>query len=195
MRLLPSLVLLAASAASAGARAADVAPALPACEQAVRFSAGWFPDPPTEFDKTSAFLLKQGAPAGASATALGLVTVDNEITVMPEKRCRGLTVTLRFTRPVLRVIRELPPGTCAHAHVLRHEYTHVQIYRDMARRFRELAYPFPESATPELVLRYARQQLAKLQEAQRLFDSPEEYAGNLDACRGEIPRLLATARK
>jgi hypothetical protein len=45
------------------------------------------------------------------------------------------------------------------------------------------------------VLRYAKQQLAKLQEAQRLFDSPEEYAGNLTACKGEIPKLLAAARK
>jgi predicted secreted Zn-dependent protease len=96
---------------------------------------------------------------------------------------------------VLRVIRELPEGTCAHAHVLRHENTHVRIYREMARQFRQLVYPFPDSATSERVLRYAQQQLAKLQEQQRQFDSPEEYAGNLTACKGEIPRLLAAARK
>ena len=185
----------ALSVACAAVHAEGDPRALPACVQAIRFAADWFPDPPTEFDKTSAFLVKQGAPVADGATALGLVTVDNEITVMPEKRCRGLTVTLRFIHPVLRVIRDLPPGSCARAHVLRHEYTHVHIYRDMARRFRELSYPFPESATPELVLRYARQQLAKLQESQRLFDSPEEYAGNLTACKGEIPRLLASARK
>jgi len=192
MRLLIAVILFAASVA---AQAADAARAAAPCAQAVRFTADWFPDPPTEFDKTSAFLVKQGAPAGEGATALGLVTVDNEITVVPEKRCRGLSVTLRFTHPVLRVIRDLPPGTCAHAHVLRHEFTHVHIYREMAQRFRELAYPFPDAATPELVLRYAKQQLAKLQESQRLFDSPEEYAGNLTACRGEIPRLLAAAGK
>jgi len=115
--------------------------------------------------------------------------------VVPEKSCRGLTVQLRFVHPVLRVIRDLPPGTCAHEHVLRHEYTHVRIYREMARRFRELVYPFPDSATPDDVLRYARQQLAQLQESQRLFDSPEEYAGNLTACKGEIPKLLMAARK
>jgi len=189
------LLAFALSLASAAVQAAGDARALPPCAQAIRFAADWFPDPPTEFDKTAAFLVKQGAPAGDGATALGLVTVDNEITVMPEKRCRGLAVTLRFTHPLLRVVRDLPPGSCGHAHVLRHEYTHVHIYRDMARRFRELSYPFPETATPELVLRYARQQLAKLQESQRLFDSPEEYAGNLTACRGEIPRLLGPARK
>ena len=192
MRLLAAFVLFAAGAAHA---AGVPSFALPPCDQAVRFTADWFPEPSQEFDKTSAFLVRQGAPATEGVTALGLVTVDNEIAVVPEKRCRGLTVTLRFTHPVLRVIRDLPPGTCAHAHVLRHEYTHVHIYRDMARQFRALAYPFPDAATPELVLRYAKQQLAQLQEAQRQFDSPEEYAANLSACKGEIPRLLAAARK
>ena len=189
MRLLFTVLLLLASAA---ARAADAA-VLPPCGQPVRFTADWFADPPREFDKSSDFLVKQGAPAAAGATALGLVTVENAISVVPETSCRGLRVSLRFVHPVLRVIRELPPGTCAHAHVLRHEYTHVHIYREMARRFRELAYPFPDSATPEAVLHYARQQLAKLQEAQRLFDSREEYAGNLTACRGEIAKLLSAA--
>jgi hypothetical protein len=169
--------------------------ALPPCDQAVRFTADWFADPPQEFDKTSDFLVKQGAPAPKGSTALGLVTVENALSVVPEKTCRGLTVSLRFLHPVLRVIRELPEGTCAHAHVLRHENTHVRIYREMARQFRQLVYPFPDSATSERVLRYAQQQLAKLQEQQRQFDSPEEYAGNLTACKGEIPRLLAAARK
>jgi len=190
MRQFVTLVLLLAAATTAGA-----ASALPACEQAVRFTAEWFPDPPEEFDKTSAFLVRQGAPASEGTTALGLVTVDNEIAVLPETRCRGLTVSLRFAHPMLRVIRDLPPGTCAHAHVLRHEYTHVHIYREMARQFRALAYPFPDAATPEAVLRFARQQLAQMQEAQRLFDSPDEYARNLSACKGEIPRLLAASRK
>jgi len=191
MRLLLTVLLLLASAA---ARAADASP-LPPCDQPVRFTADWFADPPQEFDKRSDFLVKQGAPAAEGATALGLVTVENAISVTPEKTCRGLHVSLRFVHPVLRVIRELPPGTCAHAHVLRHEQTHVRIYRGMARQFRELVYPFPDSATPDDVLHYAKQQLAKLQEAQRLFDSPEEYAGNLTACKGEIAKLLAAAKK
>jgi len=193
MRLLLAAFLLLASAA---VRAGAPEPAsLPPCGQAIRFTAGWFADPPQEFDKTSDFLVKQGAPAAEGATALGLVTVENAISVMPEKTCRGLTVSLQFVHPVLRVIRDLPPGTCAHAHVLHHEYTHVHIYREMARQFRALVYPWPDSATAEDVLLYAKQQLAKMQETQRLFDSPEEYAGNLTACQGEIPRLLAASRK
>ena len=191
MRFLLTVLLLAASAAAHAAATS----AVPICIQPVRFTADWFADPAQEFDKTSDFLVKQGAPAAEGATALGLVTVENAISVMPEKGCRGLVVSLRFVHPVLRVIRELPAGTCAHAHVLRHEYTHVHIYREMARQFRELAYPFPDSATPDAVLHYAKQQLANLQEAQRLFDSPEEYAGNLTACKGEIPRLLAASKK
>jgi hypothetical protein len=187
MRLLAAVLLLAACAA---ARAGEAAP-LPPCSQAIRFTADWFADPPEEFDKTSAFLVAQGAPASEGATALGLVTVENAISVMPEKSCRGLRVSLRFVHPVLRVIRDLPAGTCAHEHVLRHEYTHVRIYREMAREFRQLVYPFPDDADPVDVLRYAKQQLARLQEAQRQFDSPEEYAGNLTACKGEIPKLLA----
>ena len=190
MRPLACLLLLFACTA---AHAADAVP--PPCAQAIRFTADWFDDPPQEFDKTSDFLVKQGAPAGEGATALGLVTVENAISVVPEKTCRGLRVELRFVHPTLRVIRDLPPGTCAHEHVLRHEYTHVRIYREMARQFRQLVYPFPDSADAEDVLRYAKQQLAQLQEAQRQFDSPEEYAGNLTACQGEIPKLLAAARK
>ena len=189
-RLFIALLLLA----SAHARAAE-AVALPPCAQAIRFTADWFADPPQEFDKTSDFLVKQGAPAGEGASALGLVSVENAISVAPETSCRGLVVQLRFVHPMLRVIRELPPGTCAHEHVLRHENTHVRIYREMARRFRELVYPFPESATAESVLRFAKQQLAQLQESQRLFDSREEYAGNLTACKGEIARLLATGKR
>jgi hypothetical protein len=192
MRLLAAVLLLLGHALAV---AADAPARLPACAQAVRFAADWFADPPQEFDKTSDFLVRQGAAAGPGATALGLVTVDNAISVMPEKACRGLRVQLTFLRPVLRVIRDLPPGTCAHAHVLRHEHTHVLIYREMARQFRALAYPFPDAARPEDVLRYARQQLAHLQEQQREFDSPQEYARNLTACQGEIPKLLAAGRR
>ena len=192
MRPIATVLLLLAHAL---AHAGDAPPRLPACAQAVRFVADWFPDPPQEFDKTSDFLVKQGAPAAEGATALGLVTVENAISVVPEQGCRGLVVQLRFVRPTLRVIRDLPPGTCAHEHVLRHEYTHVHIYREMARQFRALVYPFPDSASAEDVLRYAKQQLAQLQEQQRQFDSPEEYGRNLTACKGEIPKLLAAGKR
>ena len=65
----------------------------------------------------------------------------------------------------------------------------------VGRAFQALTYPWPDKATPDSLLHFARQQLAKMQEAQRLFDSPEEYAGNLSACKGEIPRLLAAGKR
>jgi hypothetical protein len=195
MRTLLAILLLAIAASTATPAHALDGAGLPPCDRPIRFVAGWFADPPMDFAKSSADLVGLGGPATEGATALGLVTVENLITVTTEKACRGLRVDLSFLHPVLRVARELPPASCAHAHVLRHEYTHVHIYREMARQFETLAYPWPESATPDNVLRYAKQQLAKMQEAQRLFDSPEEYAGNLTACKGEIARLLAAARR
>jgi hypothetical protein len=189
-RLFIVLLIVASAAVQAGEGVSQ-----PACDRPIRFTAEWFADPPQEFDKSAARLVELGAPAAEGATALGLVSVENAISVAPEKTCRGLVVSLQFVHPVLRVARELPPQSCARAHVLRHEYTHVRIYREMARQFRELAYPWPDTASAENVLRFAKQQLARMQEAQRLFDSPEEYAGNLTACKGEIPRLLAAARK
>ena len=198
MRSVLALLVLTLAAGAAGTACAADAPDradLPPCDRPVRFVAGWFADPKMDFGRTSTELVGLGAPAGEGATALGLVTVENSITVTSEKTCRGLRAELAFQGPVLRVASELPADSCARAHVLRHEYTHVRIYREMARRFEALAYPWPEAATPELVLRHARQQLAKLQEAQRLFDSREEYAGNLTACKGEIPRLLAAAHR
>ncbi|MEP6504745.1 MAG: hypothetical protein ABJD97_15505 [Betaproteobacteria bacterium] len=190
MRFVLALLLLTAATL---AHAQDGAPTVP-CAQPVRFLADWFADPPLDLAKSATNLVELGAPAGVGATALGLVTVENAISVKPETACRGLRVQLQFLHPVLRVARELPPGTCAHAHVLRHEYTHVRIYREMARQFQALAYPWPDKATPDAVLHFARQQLAKMQEAQRLFDSPEEYAGNATACKGEILQLLTLTR-
>jgi hypothetical protein len=187
------LLIALLSIISLAADAQDRAPTAP-CDVPVRFVADWFPDPPMDLAKSAANLVELGAPAAEGATALGLVTVENAITVKPEQTCRGLRVELTFLHPVLRVARELPAGTCAYAHVLRHEYTHVRIYREIGRQFQALVYPWPDRATPDDLLQYAKQQLAKMREAQRLFDSPEEYAGNNTACKGEIPRLLAAAR-
>jgi hypothetical protein len=197
--------MLSASGASAGVPPGKTAAtrtdspqdraSLPPCDEPIRFQADYFPDPPVDLAKSSTELVALGAPAPPGAVALGLVTVRNAVSVESQTACRGLVVQLKFLDPVLRVARELPPDTCAHAHVLNHEYTHVHIYREMARQFRTLIYPWPETATSDVVLRYATQQLAKLQEAQRLFDSPEEYAGNTVACHGEIPRLLAAAHR
>lgn len=189
MHLFLGFLLLAAAGA---VHAQDAAPSLP-CPRPIRFSADYFPDPPTDFTKSAKDLVSLGAPAPKGSTALGLVTVGNAVSVKPAESCRGLVVQLKFENPTLRVARELPEDSCGHAHVLHHEWTHVRIYREMARQFRALEYPWPDDARPDAVLRWTTQQLNKLQEAQRLFDSPQEYATNAVACRGEIPKLLAAA--
>ena len=61
------------------------------------FGCGGSADPPQEFDKSPDFLVKEGAPAAPGATALGLVTVENVISVEPEKTCRGLRVHYRHS--------------------------------------------------------------------------------------------------
>lgn len=179
--------------AAAGVHAQDRDPAAP-CSQAVRFRADWFADPEVDLTTPSTKLLAIGRAPGNFGTTLGLVTVDAAISVAPEKGCRGLVVQLKYLKPVLRVASELPRGSCGFEHVIHHEYTHVRIWRDIARQFRELSYPWPDGASTDAVLRWSNHQFDKMREAQRLFDSPEEYAGNTVACKGEIPRLLAAAR-
>ncbi len=168
------------------------------CDQAVRFTAGWFADPELDTSKSAAELKKMGSGTGGKATPLGHVVVQTKLAVAAQTQCRGFVVRLDYEQPVLRVAKELPAGTCAHARVLNHELTHVRIHRDIARQFRELQYPWEvrmngaagSAADSAAILRFARHELTRLMRAQELFDSPEEYARNDSLCDGEIPRLL-----
>lgn len=166
---------------------------LPACDRAVRFSAAWFADPEVDNAKPAAELTKIGAGAGRSGTQLGHVVVETKLAVMPQTSCQGVVVRLDYIKPVLRVASELPPGSCAYAHVMKHEQTHVRIHRDIARQFRELDYPWASDGNSARILVYAKQQLDRLMQAQAMFDNPEEYASNFSACRGEIARLVKPA--
>ncbi|MBU1819400.1 MAG: hypothetical protein KKB08_21905 [Gammaproteobacteria bacterium] len=91
---------------------------------------------------------------------------------------------------MLRVAREIPPGSCADAHVMKHEQTHVRIHRDVARQFRELDDPWASGSSSAGILLYAKQELDRLMQAQVLFDNPEEYARDFSAWGGEIARLV-----
>ena len=168
---------------------------LPPCAKAVRFMAAWFADPEVDNAKPSAELTKIGAGAGAgrSGTQLGHVVVETKLAVMPQTSCQGVVVRLDYIKPVLRVASEIPPGSCAYAHVMRHEQTHVRIHRDIARQFRELDYPWASGGNSAGILVYAKQELDRLMQAQVLFDNPEEYARNFSACGGEIARLVKPA--
>ena len=163
------------------------------CDKAVRFTAAWFADPEVDNAKSAAELTKIGAGAGRSGTQLGHVVVETKLAVMPQTSCQGVVVRLDYIKPVLRVASEIPLGSCAYAHVMRHEQTHVRIHRDIARQFRELDYPWASGASSAGILVYAKQELDRLMQAQVLFDNPEEYASNFSACGGEIERLVKPA--
>ena len=143
--------------------------------------------------KPAAELTKIGAGAGRSGTQLGHVVVETKLAVMPQTSCQGVVVRLDYIKPVLRVASEIPPGSCAYAHVMKHEQTHVRIHRDIARQFRELDYPWASGGSSAGILVYAKQELDRLMQAQVQFDSPEEYASNFSACGGEITRLVKPA--
>lgn len=172
---------------------AQAAP-LQACDEPVRFSAGWFADPEVDNAKSVAELRKlvPTLGPGSTGTPLGHVVVETRLASMPQATCQGLVVRLDYIKPVLRVASEFQPGSCAYARVMDHELTHVRIHRDIARQFRELRYPWA-AGSAAAVLAYARQELDRLMQAQVRFDSPEEYARNHSACGGDIARLLRPA--
>lgn len=166
--------------------AADLVP----CDKPIRFTAGWFADPELDNTKSSTEVTSLGASAGGKGTQIGHVIVETKLAVLAQKSCAGLVVRLEFLKPVLRVASEIPPDTCAYVLVQTHEYTHVRIYREMARQFRELEYPWPKGATSASILAYAMLELDRLMQAQVRFDSPEEYAKSQTMCGGEILRLV-----
>lgn len=200
-----------ASSPGKGPASAQAPPAgLPPCDPAVRFTASWFADPVVDHSKSAAELAKMAANGSKSAMQLGHVVVETQLKAVPQTSCRGVVVRLNYIKPVLRVASEIPQGSCAYARVMSHEQTHVRIHRDIAQRFRELAYPWAvsvggvgggsgvgvgtvKSVSSTAVLAYAKVKLDRLMRAQVLFDSPEEYAKNHSVCGGEIARLVKPA--
>jgi hypothetical protein len=160
------------------------------CDRAIRFAAGWFADPELDNTRSSAEVTSIGAAVNGKGLQLGHVMVEARLAVLPQESCSGFIVRLEFVKPVLRVASEIPPGTCAYARVLNHEQTHVRIYREIARQFRELEYPWHKGAASASILDYAKVELDRLMQAQVQFDNPEEYAKNQTVCGGEILRLV-----
>jgi hypothetical protein len=184
-----SLLAVMLACACFQAQAAD----LPLCDKAVRFIAAWFADPEVDNTKPAVELTKMGAGAGRGGMQLGHVVVETKLSVTPQTICQGVVVQLDYIKPVLRVAREIPPGSCAYARVMDHEQTHVRIHREIARQFRELNYPWGSRGSSAAILAYAKHELDRLMQAQALFDSPEEYAKNFSVCDGEISRLVKPA--
>jgi len=187
MRRIPAFLL---SVSCLGAAAQGVVP----CDKPVRFTAGWFAAPELDNTKSSTEVTAIGASVRGKGTQIGHVVVQTKLEVLPQAACAGgFVVHLEYVKPVLRVANEFPPDSCAYGRVLHHENTHVEIYREVARQFRELEYPWPQAAKSAAILAYAKVELNRLMQAQVRFDSPEEYAKNQTLCGGEILRLVKAA--
>lgn len=202
MRAALLLLLLSSAAAPAAAqaggkpaappRAQAAAPsaALRACDQPIRYAAAYFPTPELDHGKTIAQISAAGGAAKGKGQQLGHVVVETKLSLQPQEGCAGVTVRLDFIKPVLRIASEFPKDSCAYERVLNHEHTHVRIWRDIAERFRQLTYPWPDRAKPADLMAHAQRELAYLMRAQEEFDSPEEYGRNLTVCGGEIGTLM-----
>ena len=121
-----------------------------------------------------------------------------------------ITLTLGFKQMTVYVGKEFPVGSCAYKEILEHEMRHVKTYQahvetvekavqeDISRRFvtgsfwRGLAGASFERVSKELDERwlpYVNREIQKVELAQALIDSPEEYARLSNACNGEIKKL------
>lgn len=121
-----------------------------------------------------------------------------------------ITLTLGFKQMTVYVGKEFPVGSCAHKEILEHEMRHAKTYQahiekvektvqeDITRRFatggvwRGLAGTSFTQVSKELDERwlpYVNREIQKVELAQALIDTPEEYARLSNACNGEIKKL------
>ncbi|KAB2966299.1 hypothetical protein [Zoogloea sp.] len=121
-----------------------------------------------------------------------------------------LTVTYGFSPMTVYVAREFPQGSCAWNEIHRHELRHVRAYQEhlegiepelreaLQRRFvtgdpwrgpvgqarNRIQQELEERWAP-----YVKRMINKVDLAQALIDTPEEYARVASSCAGEIRRL------
>lgn len=126
-----------------------------------------------------------------------------------------ITLTYGFTPLTVLVAREFPPGTCAHKAIYDHEMRHVEAYQaHLAAIERELLATLDQrfaAETPwhgpagqlygrlqrELDTRwipYVQREIGKVEAAQALIDTPEEYERVANSCDGEISKRLKPAK-
>ena len=125
-----------------------------------------------------------------------------------------ITLTFGFTPVTIYVAREFPQGTCAYKEILDHEMRHLKAYQDhmasiekslaetlIARFVTDRPWRAPASQTaPQLQkelderwLPYVQREIAKVEAAQALIDTAEEYERVANACDGEIKKRLLEA--
>ena len=121
-----------------------------------------------------------------------------------------LTVTYGFSPMTVYVAREFPPGSCAYKEIHEHELRHVRAYQaHLLRIEQELADTLKrrfvtdgpwrgpvgqararlQQELEERWAPYIRREMNKVDAAQALIDTPEEYARVAESCGGEVKRL------
>lgn len=121
-----------------------------------------------------------------------------------------ITLTLGFKQMTVYVGKEFPVGSCAYNEILEHEMRHVKTYQahiakveqaiqeDINRRFvtgsvwrghTGTAYALVHTELAERWLPYVNREMSKVEAAQALIDTPEEYARLSEACGGEVKKL------
>jgi len=125
-----------------------------------------------------------------------------------------ITLTFGFTPVTVYVAREFPPGSCAYKEILDHEMRHLKTYQEhmvsiekslaetLTARFvtdKPWRGPAGQAAAQlqkeldERWLPYVQREIAKVDAAQALIDTAEEYERVANACDGEVKKRLLEA--
>lgn len=118
-----------------------------------------------------------------------------------------LTLTYGFKPMTVYVAKEFPAGSCAYKEIHAHELRHVKAYQEhLAAIEKELTETLQRRFTgsgpwrgptgemqaklqrelDERWIPYVNREIDRVQSAQALIDTPEEYARVADSCGGEI---------
>ena len=121
-----------------------------------------------------------------------------------------ITVIYGFSPMTVYVAKEFPKGSCPYNEVYQHELRHVKTYqdhlvtieKDLADTLRQRfatgsVWRAPKGQTRLLLekemnerwLPFIKREIERVESAQKLIDTPEEYARVSGACGGEIERV------
>lgn len=122
-----------------------------------------------------------------------------------------ITLSYGFSPMTVYVAREFPSGSCAYKEIYEHEMRHVKTYQEhiasLEKALQEALTARFASDTPwrgpvgqtdsrlqqelnERWLPYIQRQIKRVEEAQALIDTKEEYDRVADACEGEIRKRI-----
>ena len=111
---------------------------------------------------------------------LGLVSATTEI---HEKEC---VVYVGYDDVTLYIAAEVGEDRCAKRHVMKHELTHIDIYKTALSAFDNKNSGM---GTLEEKMNEARELLINIRAVHNEFDSPDELDTNRTACRGIMTRM------